>query len=82
MEIAVIIDIKVQVCIRCLYIMQISIIIDVQAEAIQADSFKPAKDDNGHIKGWSYSDGETVKAETYEAETKLPVAEQGENHPE
>lgn len=58
------------------------ITIDVQAEAIQADSFKPAKDDNGHINGWSYSDGGTVEVETYEAETQLPVVEQGDNQPE
>jgi predicted ribosomally synthesized peptide with SipW-like signal peptide len=57
--------------------------IDIHAEAIQADSFKPAKDNNGHINGWFYSDGETeVKAETYEAETQLPVVEQGEGQPE
>ena len=59
-----------------------SITIDVQAEAIQADSFKPHKT-AGKIDGWFYSDEETpVDIKTYEAETQLPVAEQGEGQPE
>ena len=60
-----------------------SITIDVQAEAIQADSFKPHKT-AGKIDGWFYSDGETpVEAESYEAQTQLPVAvEPGEGQPE
>lgn len=58
--------------------------INVHAEAIQADSFKPAKDNNGHINGWFYSDGETpVEAETYEEQTQLPVVvDDNENQPQ
>ncbi|MBQ1608018.1 MAG: hypothetical protein II092_04045, partial [Lachnospiraceae bacterium] len=57
--------------------------IDIHAEAIQADSFKPHKT-AGKIDGWFYSDGETpVEAESYEAQTQLPVAvEPGEGQPE
>ena len=63
-------------------VADMSIQLIVSAEAIQADSFNPHTTD-GKIDGWFYSDGKTpVKAETYEAETKLPVAEQGEGRPE
>jgi len=37
----------------------------VSAEAIQADNFEPAKNEDGMITAWKYSDGEAITAETY-----------------
>lgn len=42
--------------------------INVSAEAIQADSFKPTVE-NGMITAWKYSDGTAITAETYVAPT-------------
>lgn len=39
----------------------------VTAEAIQADNFKPTRDDNGVITEWTYEDGKPITAETYKA---------------
>lgn len=42
-----------------------SIDIDVEAEAIQADNFKPTMDAEGKILGWYNEDGSDVTVETY-----------------
>ena len=38
--------------------------INISAEAIQADNFKPSVDHNGKIDGWNYSNGSAVQVES------------------
>lgn len=40
----------------------------VKGEAIQADNFTPAKDADGNIIGWNYSDGTAITVENYDEE--------------
>lgn len=39
--------------------------INVTAEAVQASNFTPAKDSNGNITGWYYSDGTEIQPQAY-----------------
>jgi len=52
--------------------------IKVTAEAIQAGSFEPTKE-NDMITAWTYKDGTAITAETYEAPASTPAAGSGEN---
>ncbi len=45
----------------------VSIHLDVTAEAIQADNFAPTVNADGMITAWTYSDGTAIVAETYVA---------------
>lgn len=43
-----------------------TITLEITAEAIQAEGFKPKQDKEGKIRGWEYSDGSQIDVETYE----------------
>ena len=42
--------------------------IKVSAEAIQANSFEPTRNESNEIVAWSYEDGTAITPETYKAQ--------------
>lgn len=42
-----------------------TLVMNVTAEAIQAEGFTPTRDDEGNIVDWQYSDGTAITAENY-----------------